>query len=339
MPRKDYVFDGTLWRSPYGTINPDQDTTGELRDGTPVGLDLGVTLDEYNAPGTTGNVFVSGSIENAIIHGRIKWSTNTTLTNCWVRGSAAPTLTGDEGCIDGNGSTGVLTATRCLVEPRVETNGRNCVLGKNVTLRQTHLRHGVDGIGFYSTSGPGTQANMDILEVLIEDLAYFYPDLITVSHDDGVHQDPAQGQGGDGNWFRRVDFRGTAHLGPGSAGNPKKPWLLPAGWANGAGLLVQNNTGAGFTPAGTIIENCWFAGGLTHLSVKPNVSFTFRNNLHYWDVANNTNPKYSRYFERFDQLSTNTVVGLTDTQTNRWIDGPMAGDLLTMANGGIATDV
>lgn len=320
------VGDNTRASLVPGTYQPGDATTG---------LIPGRTLTEWNAPSTNNVTWsAAGTFEDLIIYGDVKF-TNTAdaiFNNCkFVGGTHTPS--GASGVIDCNASrsgTGRAVLTDCEIIPRTPARNRDCIVGHRYSLTRCKLQKGVDGIGIFKNAA-NSSADVDVISCWVSNLTYWYPDYQNgVSgatwHTDGTHNDCIQIQGGKNIHVQGNYLEGTSTLGTGSGTNPDKPWALASAslsqrWNNGSGLIIQNNVGAP-TDNTVIIEDNWFYGTLTHLNVKPNMVFVYRNNHHYRTTGiNSVTPKWSGYWIRMDD-HTPAITGLG---TNTWVDGPYAG--------------
>lgn len=315
----------------YGTYEPTTATTGVLP---------GTTLTDWNSPSTDKVTIPDGTvIENKIIYGDVIPGGSVIIRNCLaVGGTSAPTTdTGVFNCT-GTARSGRLELYDVTIAPRNPRNGRNGVQGRQYTAERCYVKNTTDGFGVFSTIGAGTNADVTIKGCLVEDLLYTYPDPATSNHSDGAHTDCIQIQGGRniqviGN---RLKATGIAEAGTGT--NPNKPYLLDGGrnWANGACIIVQDNTGAGIDST-VVIDKNWTSGGISHYNVKTTgAGCQISNGKVYRDAAFRPATGYSSfdalnpYFVRFDAgMNQTDVIGIT-TQT--WIDGPYAGNLLTWAS-------
>lgn len=307
----------------YGSYRPSADTVGTYG-----------TLTDYNAPSTnTAEVPDGGLIENKVIYGDIKWRGSKTLTlrNCrLVGGTDVPT--GASGVVDCNAAhTAPIILIDCTIAPR-EPRNRDGIVGSRWEAYRCDISRSVDGMGIFTTSG--TAADVVAMGNWTHDLTYIFPDYKNGTsgaawHTDGSHNDGAQLQGGrnvrlKGNYF---DVQTSAPASTNTGANPSKPWLSTLNGNNGAGLTIQDNTGAGIDET-VIIESNWFRGGLSQVNIKPDISFVMRNNKHFRSAAQNTTGSggtWNPYFIRFDNKASNMVVGL---DTNKWEDGVYANQAL-----------
>lgn len=303
----------------------------------PTAADVGTygTLTAYNAESTnTAALPGGGLIENKIIYGDIKWQGSSTLTlrNCLlVGGTNVPT--GASGVVDCNAShSAPIILVDCTVRPR-EPRNRDCIVGHRWQAYRCDMSAGVDGMGIFTTTA-GAQAEVTAEGNWVHDLTYIFPDYRNGTsgatwHSDGSHNDGVQLQGGSnvrlwGNFFDVLNSPPAAtNTGP----NPSKPWLSTLQQNNGAGVTIQDNTGAGIDPTVVIGKN-WFRGGLSQLNAKPGISFQFPDNKFFREVARNTTGSggtWNGYWIRIDVRATTTIAGLL---TSRWVDGPYAGQLM-----------
>lgn len=227
---------------------------------------------------------------------------------------------------------------RPLSDPPGLTLNRDGVRGHNVTLCRVEIENTTDGLAPLILPSKGSYTNFAAFGCYFHDRIYAYPDYKNgvdgvAWQTDGTHADGVQGQGGPQLILWGNEIENSNHFSI-SGTNPDKPWLVEQGQSNGAGVIIQVNTGTGtvnFTPANTLIIGNVLRNGLSLLNVKPNVGFTFRRNRLGWDVAyKSTSPgRFGRYFVRFDNIATNNVDGITNGNTdNRFLDGPLAGQLL-----------
>lgn len=314
-PRDDLV---------YGAYEPGPSNTGTRGN-----------LSDYNGAGTQIANVTSGMIENKVIYGDIKWSGSQPLTlkNCLlVGGPHIPS--GASGVVDCNNQHAApIILIDCEVRPR-EPRNRDCIVGYKWEAYRCNLHRGVDGMGIFAR--PQFTNNADVIAMgnWVHDLTYIYPDYRNgVSgqtwHTDGTHNDGVQIQGGRnihllGNF---LDLLHSDPLASNTGPNPDKTWLSEVRGTNGAGLTIQDNTGAGIDTT-VVVEKNWFRGGLAQINVKPNFNFVLRNNNHYRDVAINYTDlpgTWNGYWIRIDQRSGQVITGLA---TNRWVDGPLAGRVM-----------
>ena len=303
----------------YGTYEPDATTTG---------VPSGITLTDYNSSSVNSVTIPNGAvITEKRIYGDVTFAGSAELYRCELVGGNNTITSGNTAVVNCNNTrTGIAKLTDCTIAPRKQSNGRDCILGKQYELYRCHLSGGVDGCGIYSTSTSNPACNVKVYGCLIEDLTYVYPDNITPSHKDGTHNDCIQIQGGTNIHILGNSLRGTAHALAGTGTNPDKPWLIGQGYNNGAVIIAQNNTGAGINNT-LIIEKNWLRGGLSQFNIKPNISFIATNNKHYRATAIQSGV-WSGYWVRFDQRSTTTVQGLTSSISSTWVDGPYASQTL-----------
>lgn len=303
----------------YGDYEPDTTTTG---------VPTGTTLTDYNASSVNAvTIPVGAVITEKRIYGDITFAGAAELYRCELVGGNNTITSGNTAVVNCNNTrTGITKLTDCTIVPRKESNGRDCVLGKQYELYRCYLAKGIDGCGIYSISASAPACNVRVYGCLIEDLTYVYPDNITKSHLDGTHNDCIQIQGGTNIHVLGNSLRGTSHALAGTGTNPSKPWLIGQGYNNGAGIIIQNNTGAGIDNT-TLIEKNWFRGALSHFNIKPNIAFVATNNKHYRATAVQSGV-WSGYWVRFDQRAGVTVQGLTSAISSTWVDGPYSGQTL-----------
>lgn len=310
----------------YGTYLPTIETVGHTG-----------TLTDLGTPATqTANLPAGGLIENRRIYGDIKWTgaQDLTLRNCLlVGGTNVPT--GASAVVNCNSAHGgILTLIDCTVQPR-EPRNRDCIVGHKWRAYRCNLIGGVDGMGIFITSANGTHADVVAMGNWVHELTYIYPDYKNgtsgaAQHTDGSHNDGAQLQGGDqvhlkGNFFDlEVSKPAASNTGP----NPEKAWMTTLKETNGSCVIVQSNTGMPINDT-VIIEQNYFRGGLSHLNVKPNMKFIYRDNKHFRDAAINSTGSggtWNGYWIRVDQRSGAVLTGLA---TNTWQDGPYAAQAMT----------
>ncbi len=304
----------------YGTYEPAATTTG---------VPSGITLTDYNSSSANTVTIPAGAvITEQKIYGDITFAGSAELYRCELVGGANTITSGNTAVVNCNNTrTGIAKLTDCTIKPRTESNGRDCVLGKQYELYRCHLSGGVDGCGIYTTSTTNTSCDVKIYGCLIEDLTYVYPDTITTSHTDGTHNDCIQFQGGRNIHILGNSLKGTSHALAGTGTNPDKPWLIGQGYCNGAAVTIGDNTGAGVDNT-LIVEKNWILGGLAHFNIKPNMTFTATNNNHYRATAVQSGV-WSGYWVRFDQRAGTTVPGLTSSISSIWVDGPYAAQYLS----------
>jgi hypothetical protein len=302
----------------YGQYKADETNTGVIP---------GTVLSNYNSTSANTVTIPAGAvIISKRIYGDATFLGSATVLNCVIYGGAQVITSGNTAVLNFNNTrAGIVTVKDSVIAPRTQSNGRDCVLGKQFELERCHIYGGIDGVGIYTTSTSDFSVKVKVRGCLIEDLTYVFPDLITPTHLDGTHNDPIQIQGGRDILIKGNTLRGTSHALAGTGTNPQKPWLIGLGYCNGSCVIVQNNTGAGIDHT-VIIEDNYTSGALTHYNIKPGIVFTMNNNHLYRETAVATG--WSGYWARFDDHTT-TVTGLNSgTLTNRWIDGPHAGELL-----------
>src|SRR5690606_26069297 len=127
----------------YGTYEPDYHQVGITVDPE--------DLDEYNSP-TADTVTISdgAEISNKIIYGDITFGGAAELNNCLLVGGSNTLSSQGGGVVKAtNNRTGVARLTDCTIRPRQETNGRDCVVGRQFELYRCHISGGVDGVGIF----------------------------------------------------------------------------------------------------------------------------------------------------------------------------------------------
>jgi hypothetical protein len=309
----------------YGAYCPGPTTTGVLS---------GTVLTDYNASMVNNVTLLDGGlIENKRIYGDIKMNsaTDVTIRNCELVGGAHDP-SGASGIVDCNSArTGKVILIDCTIIPRRRSMNRDCIVGEKWQAYRCKLQAGVDGMGIFIVpsrySPANNNANVIAMGNWVSDLSYFYPDSV---HTDGTHNDGAQIQGGrnvhlKGNFFELSTTQVTGN-------NPAKPWLMATNNAAGSGVIVQDNTGAGIDNT-VVIEENYFARGLAHVNIKPEMDFIFRNNKHYRVTAvapAGSGYTWRGYWIRFDKKTGAVVSGITaGIPSNTWADGPYVGDILS----------
>lgn len=326
-PPPPVVVDQIAYRNSltYGAYEPTGVDTNPT-DAT-TGVPADVTFTAYNDPAVDKVSLPAGTVlTDKIIYGDITPLGYVELIRCLLLGGTS-SPTNDIGVVTCTGSrTGQTILRDCTIKPRVEANGRNGIQGRQYEAYRCDISGTVDGCGIFSTIA-GRNADVTLLGNYIHDLVYIYPDLITTSHTDGTHNDCVQYQGGRGVWVMGNRLKATAHALAGTGSNPSKPWLIGTGHANGAGIIVQRNTGDAPNLTVTVEKN-WLSHGLSHLNGKASAtSYTYRGNRHYRATATNSSPSWSGYWMRFDAgMDISGIVGAETTNT--WVDGPYAGQTL-----------
>jgi hypothetical protein len=307
----------------YGTYEPNSVNTG---------YDASTTLTPYNAD-TTDSFTLSkgGVIENKIIYGDLKYTGSENLlikNSLLVGGRHQPSYA--SAIVDLNSTRGgIVTIQDSTVRARVPRDNRDGVTGYKYRAYRNDVSKTVDGFGaFVVPSRAGTKsADIVIAGNYVHDVAYTYKN--QVAHADGTHNDGLQIQGGRnirvvGNYFNMTSFTMD-----GGGINPDKPWLIGTNNANGVGVMVQDNTGAGIDNT-VVIEKNYFARGLANVGIKPGINFILRDNKFYRQTALKPGGGWSGYWIRLDKRAGSVVEGLNaGTPSNRWIDGPYAGQLMS----------
>jgi hypothetical protein len=311
----------------YGAYEPTGIDTNPA-DAT-TGVPSNITLTAYNDPSTDKLTLPAGTvITEKIIYGDITPQGSLTLNRCLLVGGLSNPTT-DVGVVTCTGNrTGQTVLRDCTIKPRVEANGRNGIQGRQWEAYRCDISGVIDGMGIFSTV-VGTPANVTALGNYVHDLVYVFPDTITTSHTDGTHNDCIQYQGGRLVTVRGNRIRATSHAKAGTGTNPDKPWLIGTGNANGAGIIVQRNTGDAADQS-VIFEQNFLSNGLSHLNGKATApSYVYRNNQHYRATATNVSPPWAGYWMRFDAGM--VLADITGAEiSNKWIDGPYAGQLLAV---------
>jgi hypothetical protein len=329
----------------YGNYEPTASTTGILP-GTTLTAYNSSSVDTFTLPSALNSAAIAAgwfayqggmALRDKLIYGDMRPPTGQTvpiylLSSKLVGGAHIPT--GDDGVMNcasssRTGSAAKVTMIDCEIAPRRPANGRDGIRGRAFDAYRCNIHNVVDGIGIFATPQQGTaNADVTVKGNWIHNLTYTYPDLRTPSHTDGTHNDCIQHQGGRNVQIIGNSLHGTttaADVTPGSGTNPQDPWLVPNGWCTGSCLIIQNNTGQGVDLT-TVVDKNWFKAGKVHLNIKPHITFHFRDNRHYREVALYSNG--NGYWCRFDD-HTSPVSGLTTgTNNNRWIDGPYNGGAL-----------
>ncbi|MDB5167830.1 MAG: glycosyl hydrolase [Candidatus Saccharibacteria bacterium] len=305
----------------YGNYQPSPSTTG---------YDASTTLTAYNAE-TTDSFTLSrgGVIENKIIYGDMKYTGSEDLlikNSLLVGGRHKPANI--TAIVDLNATRkGVVTIQDSIIRARVPRDNRDGITGYKFRAYRNEVTKTVDGFGVFVVPGRASTIIADVIIAgnYVHDLAYTYTG--HSAHDDGTHNDGLQIQGGrnirvTGNYFSM-----TSSVTSGGGINPDKPWLIQTNNANGVGLLVQDNTGAGIDSS-VIVEKNYFARGLALVSIKSK-TFILRDNKFYRATALKPGGGWSGYWIRLDNRSGTAIHGFNvGEQTNRWIDGPYAGKLM-----------
>lgn len=317
----------------YGAYQPGASTTGVLP---------GTVLTDYN-PASTNNLTISsgGLIENKRIHGDVKPTNATDLVirNCEILGGLH-VPTGPSGVVDCNSPrAGRVTLIDCTIIPRRPALNRDGIVGHRYRAYRCNIQRVVDGFGAFITptkySPQDLRADVIAMGNWVSNLAYGYPDYKNgvsgdAAHTDGTHNDGFQHQGGldvdvFGNFF---DLTATAN--PESGTNPAKPWLIGQGYANGTGILSQNNTGAGVDESVKFRKN-WTRGGLYHAQfINAGSGPEFTDHRFYRATA--VSPAgavgtHGGYWVTMNSRANNNVKGIQSGTlgTNLWVDGPYAG--------------
>jgi hypothetical protein len=353
----------------YGTYEPTAATTGLL---TPES-----SLSDYNASSVNAvTIPANAVISNKIIYGDVSFAGAATLTNCLLVGGAniislngsSTTTTGIVKRNQTSTLTGIVKFYDCRFRPRQESEGRDCIIGRQFELYRCHLTGGVDGVGIYAWSGNPWVCDVKVKGCLIEDLTYAFPDAY---HDDGTHNDCIQIQGGDNIEIVGNALKGTAHKLAGTGtidyaytvanGMPSwkatewmftttPRWMSPLGWNPGSGIIIQDNVGAGAFNSTTIITDNYFRGCKIAMNVKSTATgaWVFQRNkfskVQAPALNSNPPPTQNPVWISFDLMSAmGTITGLTSSgalanTTNTWLDSATAGQALTepRANGVLA---
>lgn len=318
----------------YGSYTPEKRVTaGLVRPGD---------LNELNSPATNTFTLVDGETYiDKIIYGDIRppsvHNNNIDLINCLTPGGLhiPSTNSGVINCDNSRSGNGKVRLWDCEIDPRVPSLNRDCIRGHKWEMYRTWMQQGVDGMGiFVQPTTNGGRCDVVAMGNIVENLMYAYPDYDNgvngvTEHSDGTHSDCIQYQGGKNVSVKGNLLMGTATAIPSSDPNPTKPWLLEGDprWTSGSLIVIQDNTGAGINTT-VVFEENFLYGAPTQVNIKSGANFVFRNNKHYRLVAtHSTSPLWSGYWTRFDYPAyPDLVVGL---DTNTWIDGPYAGQVLT----------
>jgi hypothetical protein len=305
----------------YGTYQPGPSTTG---------YNASTTLTAYNSESTDSFTLNKGGvIENKIIYGDMKYTGSEDLlikNSLLVGGRHKPANI--TAIVDLNSTRGgIVTIQDSTIRARVPKDNRDGITGYKFRAYRNEVTRTVDGFGvFVVPSRAGTNvADVIIAGNYVHDVAYTYTG--HTAHDDGTHNDGLQIQGGrnirvTGNYFNM-----TSSTTSGGGANPDKPWLIQTNNANGVGLLVQDNTGAGIDNS-VIVEKNYFARGLAQVSIKSK-AFILRDNKFYRATALKPGGGWSGYWIRLESRSGTAIQGFNvGEQTNRWVDGPYAGKLM-----------
>jgi hypothetical protein len=307
----------------YGTYQPGPSTTG---------YDASTTLTPYNAETTDSFTLTKGGvIENKIIYGDLKYkgSDNLLIKNCLLVGGRHQSSY-TSAIVDLNSTrSGVVTIQDSTIRARAPRDNRDGITGYKYRAYRNDVSKTVDGFGaFVVPSRAGTKdADIVIAGNYVHNLGYTYRN--QTAHTDGTHNDGLQIQGGrnikvTGNYFNMTSFTM-----PDGGTNPNKPWLIGTNNANGVGVMVQDNTGAGIDNT-VIVEKNYFAKGLANIGIKPGINFVLSENKFYRETAYKPGGGWSGYWIRLDKKSGSVVQGLNaGTPSNRWIDGPYAGQLMS----------
>lgn len=314
--------------------------------GVSVGLRDASLLTALNAPSATQFVLTDGTTyTNKIIYGDVQppasQMSDITLDNCLLRGgSHNPSSNVAVVDADGNRSgSGKLIIRDCEIWPQVPAINRDGIRGYFLRAYRNYIHDVTDGILAIATSTQNLgNADCDIYGNMVERMRYSNPDYINgvsgaAAHSDGSHNDclvvAAKGIRAKGNNLRCT----TTDLAAGQLENPSHPNIhsvvLADGTNHGNGQCILI-THTGVEPdATTIIEENWLLGGLTHINILANKTATVRNNRHFRSVYIDPNTadgnSSSGYWVRFTQRTNNNVQIATD----RWVDGPYIGQLLT----------
>lgn len=303
----------------------------------PYGRTSTKTLTNFNDPNTSGVVSLPAGFKGSDLrfHGIIVPAGPVTLDQCVFKGPKTVPTTGDHALLRCyNKRTGQAVVTNSTFVPQTKGNSLNDVLGWQYELYHCDLSGGIDAAGIYVTSAAGSDSAKVIIEdSWLHDLSWTWPDKITHRADgSGTHSDVIQIQGGKDVTLRRLKLDAYVAVLPGTQVPADKQWVVDGRWA-GAGITIQNNTGF---PVEAIFEDIEVSGGMAQFNIKPNVKITMKNTRHHYDVGNHAaNPKYSRYYIRFDKQSSNKVTGL---ETAVFVDGPDKGKRLLDTSRGVTTN-
>ena len=301
-----------------------------------------LALDDYNSPAAdTVNIPDGTELVGKRIYGDITNLGEALYTDCEIVGGSH-TPSGASGAVNGhNTRTGIAQFVRCTFAPRAERLNRDAIVGKQFELYACDISGGIDGVGIFSniTSSPGNECHVKVYGCWIHDMVGFYPDYRNgVSgatwHSDGSHMDCIQIQGG-----REIHILGNFCQAYGHKGDPTdvfpvNDWAMEAGYAQGSGIIVGNETGAGIDNTLVIEENWVMGGGAAIAGVGGGHTFILRNNRILRENSG-THPdhpfSHDGYWVRgISEAAGQTITGFTlGGQTNRWEDGPYAGNLIS----------
>lgn len=191
-------------------------------------------------------------VANTLVNGIVKvLAPNVILRNVMVVGPAAAN---QEIYLIINKSTGLVLEHVSMIarNPSSYING----LGpRDFTAKRIYIAKVVDGIRINPVSA-GQNVNVLIEGGLIEDFAFFDPDLATPSHTDGTHDDAVQIEGGNGAIIRGLKLVSMFSTEVGT-GNQTRPQAL-------SGLMLNQ------TPRGNItnllVEMCIFSGAVQQIN-------------------------------------------------------------------------
>lgn len=249
------------------------------------------------------------------------------LIRCKIKGgNFVPTT--QSACVDCNAtrSGGILWLIDCDIDPQLPSLNRDGIVGHKFRAIRCDIKNTIDGIGGFIKTVAGTDADIQINGNYIHDRVYSYPDYAngtsgTALHSDGSHTDGIQLQGGKNILIKNNAIKQTCSYLPGSGTHPTKPYCLAAGYAPGAGIIVQDNTGAGLDNTVDIKYNWMIKGGLSHFTLKPG-TYQVHDNHIYRDTLQ-VSGSWAGYWLRPDANRAGVIVtGLATT--NVWVDGPYA---------------
>jgi hypothetical protein len=169
----------------------------------------------------------------------------------------------DSGLVDcTHANAAAFTLTNALLVPTLSSVWWNGVLGHDYTARQVEVHGTVDGFGVYNTHGP--DANVDIEDTFVHDLAYFASD---PNHRGGAtHNDCCQIQSGLNIRIVNNVWQGFLSTAVGDASSVRQ-----------SASVIQVTQGVG--PVGNVvIEGNLFDGGMVasvNLNSKPLASMNF----------------------------------------------------------------
>lgn len=323
-----------------GTYKPDAATTG---------VPSGTILKDYNSPTTDYFILPAGggTIREKIVYGDFRRSdaASWNFIKCkFVGGRNKPTyasaiceafrnIAGAGNASATNFEGGArLNFVDCSFIPRTPADGRDGIKGWGYTLSRCYFGGGlIDCAGSFIDPSYGSHVNNKILGCLMEGTGYIYPDR---DHSDGSHNDLIQHQGGDGLHVigNNLNHNKAIYV-PGSQPYPAYPWMIDKEFGAGAGILLQNNTGAANnTAAKTIITDNYFSGGKFQAVFHANMRAQFfRNKFSPWVARRGSlaGSNFNGWHVWISSPSNSDIQGMqTNNTTNVTASGPRAGQLL-----------